>query len=219
MVDFSQARRAMVDGQLRTADVTRTDILDIFSVIPRELFVDPSEQTVAYADRAVLSAGGTGRKILSAMYLARMIQATEIKPGDRILDIAAGAGYSSALMAGLGGQVTLLEDNAAQCAVARDLLQRLNVHGADLQQGELTAGYVPGAPYDIILINGRCEQIPQSLFHQLTEGGRLVAIMGNAVAAEVRVYTLSDGSVGEKRLMSASGPLLSGFIQVSGFVL
>ncbi|NBQ39042.1 MAG: protein-L-isoaspartate O-methyltransferase [Alphaproteobacteria bacterium] len=218
MVDFSQARRAMVDGQLRTADVTRTDILDIFSAIPRELFVDPSEKAVAYADRAVLSAGGAGRKILSAMNLARMIQATEIKPGDRVLDVAGGAGYSTALMTGLGGQVTLLEDHAERCVVASDILKRLNIPEADVQQGELTTGHDQGAPYDIILMNGRCEQIPQSLFQQLKEGGRLVAIVGNAVASEVRVYTLSDRSVGEKRLMSASGSLLSGFIQVSGFV-
>ena len=218
MVDFSQARRAMVDGQLRTADVTRTDILDIFSAIPRELFVDPSEKAVAYADRAVLSGGGAGRKILSAMNLARMIQATEIKPGDRVLDVAGGAGYSTALMTGLGGQVTLLEDHAERCVVASDILKRLNIPEADVQQGELTTGHDQGAPYDIILMNGRCEQIPQSLFQQLKEGGRLVAIVGNAVASEVRVYTLSDGSVGEKRLMSASGSLLSGFIQVSGFV-
>ena len=218
MVDYSQARRAMVDGQLRTADVTRTDILDIFSVIPRELFVDPTEQTVAYADRAVLSTGGAGRKILSAMNLARMIQATDIKPNDRVLDIAAGSGYSTALMVGLGGSVTLLEDQAKQCAVARDIFKRLNIYGVDVQQGDLSNGYAEGAPYDIILDNGRCEQVPQSLFQQLNESGRLVCIVGNAVASEVRVFTLSDGSVGEKRLMSAFGPLLSGFIQVSGFV-
>jgi len=218
MVDFSQARRAMVDGQLRTADVTRTDILDIFSVVPRELFVDPSEEAVAYADRAVLSAGGVGRKILSPMTLARMIQATDIKAGDRVLDIAAGSGYTTALLAGLGGHVILLEDQAEQCAVAREALKRVNGRIVDVQQGELTSGLAQGATYDIILINGRCEHVPQSLFQQLKEGGRLVAIFGSAVNAEVRVYTLSDGSVGEKRLMSASGPLLSGFVQVSGFV-
>ncbi len=218
MVDFSPARRAMVDGQLRTADVTRTDILDIFSVIPREIFVDAAEQSVAYADRAVLSVGEAGRKMLPPMVLARMIQATDIKAGDQILDIGAGAGYSTALMAGLGGQVTLLEDSSTQCSAAKEVLGRLETKGVIVQQGELALGVTSKTSFDIILINGRCEHIPQTLFHRLREGGRLVCIFGGPVGSEVRVFTLSDGAIGEKSLMSASGPLLSGFIQASAFV-
>ncbi len=218
MVDFLQARRAMVDGQLRTADVTRTDILDIFTVIPREVFVDPSEQSIAYADRAVLSIGGAQRKILPPMILARMIQATEIKPNDTVLDVAAGAGYSTALMAGLGGRVTLLEDSASQCAAAKDALAKLDLKTVDVQQGDLTLGVSAGAAYDIILVNGRCEQVPATLFHQLKAGGRLVAIMGSSFASAIRVYTLSEGSIGEKSLMNASGPLLSAFLREPAFV-
>ena len=151
MVDFSPARRAMVDGQLRTADVTRTDILDIFSVIPREIFVDAAEQSVAYADRAVLSVGEAGRKILPPMVLARMIQATDIKAGDQILDIGAGAGYSTALMAGLGGQVTLLEDSSTQCSAAKEVLGRLETKGVIVQQGELALGVTSKTSFDIIV--------------------------------------------------------------------
>jgi len=218
MVDFSHARRAMVDGQLRTNDVTRSDILDVFSLIPRELFVDPSEQSIAYADRAVLSIGGTARKILSPMNLARMIQATELKPVDTILDIAAGAGYSTAIMAGLGARVSLLENNSMQCLAAKQILDRLDLQGVDIKEGDLTTGGAGNASYDIILINGRCEQVPHALFQRLKDGGRLVAVVGNSVASEIRVYTLNDSSIGEKRLMKASGPLLSEFKKAEIFV-
>jgi protein-L-isoaspartate(D-aspartate) O-methyltransferase len=218
MVDFSHARRAMVDGQLRTNDVTRSDILDVFSLIPRELFVDPSEQSIAYADRAVLSIGGKSRKILSPMNLARMIQATELKPDDAILDIAAGAGYSTAIMAGLGARVSLLENDSMQCLAAKQVLDGLDLQGVDIKEGDLTTSGADNAHYDVILINGRCEQGPHTLFQRLKDGGRLVAIVGISVASEVRVYTLNDGSIGEKRLMNASGPLLSEFIKAQTFV-
>ena len=89
--------------------------------------------------------------ILPPMVLARMIQATDIKAGDQILDIGAGAGYSTALMAGLGGQVTLLEDSSTQCSAAKEVLGRLETKGVIVQQGELALGVTSKTSFDIIL--------------------------------------------------------------------
>jgi len=218
MVDFSHARRAMVDGQLRTNDVTNSDLLDAFTLIPRDIFVDAAEQSVAYADRSVTAAGGTGRQMLSPMCLGRMIQAADIKAGDHVLDIAGGAGYSAALMAALGADVTLLEEDTAQAEAAKKILTHAHVKGVTVAVGPLASGGKKATKYDAILINGRCETVPDALLRKLSNGGRLVTISGSAVSSVVRVFTCSDGAIGEKRLMSAGGPALLAFSRVPEFV-
>jgi len=218
MLDFSVARWAMVNGQLRTNDVTNSDLLDAFSVIPRERFVDPSEISVSYADRMVTAVGGIKRMMLKPMVLGRLIQAAMIKPGDVVLDIAGGAGYSAAIMAALGAQVTVLEDDEGQADAAQRVLQQSGFGGVTVLVGPLDSGGSAGVRYDAILVNGRCESLPESLFNQLSDGGRLVAIMGSALSSAGRVYTASEGAMGEKRLLSATGPALSAFSRTTEFV-
>ena len=218
MVDFSHARRAMVDGQLRTNDVTNSDLLDAFTLVPREIFVDPAEQSIAYADRSVTAAGGTHRQILSPMCLGRMIQAAEIKPGAQVLDVAGGAGYSAAIMAALGAEVTLVEEEAEQAEAAKRILAQAHIKGVTVAVGPLASGGKKSAKYDAILVNGRCETVPELLLKKLSDGGRLVVISGNAVSSNVRVFTCTEGAIGEKRLMSAAGPALSAFSRVPEFV-
>ncbi len=218
MVDFSHARRAMVDGQLRTNDVTNSDLLDAFTLVPRDIFVDPAEQSIAYADRAVTASGGVGRQMLAPMCLGRMIQAAEIKPGAQVLDVAGGAGYGAALMAHLGADVTLLEEEAVQADAAKAALKRAGVDSVSVVVGPLATGGKKSAKYDAILVNGRCEMVPDALLKKLADGGRLIVITGSAISSGVRVFTCSDGVFGEKRLMSAGGPLLSVFSRVAEFV-
>jgi protein-L-isoaspartate(D-aspartate) O-methyltransferase len=218
MIDFSLARQAMVNGQLRTNDVTDSNLLDAFTLLQREVFVDPAEISISYADRMVTAAGNTNRMMLSPMVLGRMIQAAMIQPSDAVLDIAGGAGYSAAIMSYLGGSVTLLEDQERQGDAARKILQKIGVENVHVGIGPLSEGGKTGVRYDAILINGRCEILPESLFHQLSDGGRLVAIMGFALSSVVRVYTASEGVMGEKRLMSAAGPALSSFSRRFEFV-
>lgn len=218
MIDFSNARRAMVDGQLRTNDVTNSDLLDVFTIVPREIFVDPAEQSVAYADRSVAALGGTGRQILAPMIFGRMIQAAELKSGSEVLDIAGGSGYSAALMAALGARVTVQEDQEQQAEAAKQALHAAGVDGVSIAVGPLTTVHRSAVQYDAILIHGRCETVPDGLLRQLKNGGRLICLFGSGVSAIVRVYTASDGAIGEKRLMSASGPLLPAFARVNEFV-
>lgn len=218
MIDFSKARRAMVDGQLRTNDVTNSNLLDVFTVVPREVFVDQAEQSVAYADRIVTASGGTGRQMLPPMTLGRMIQAADLKLGSEVLDVAGGAGYTAALMAALGASVTLLEADDIQAKAAEQALAAAGVSGVIVAVGPLSSGGKKSAKYDTILINGRCESVPDSLLNKLKTGGRLICVYGSGVSSVVRVYTATDGAIGEKRLMSASGPLLTAFSRSNEFV-
>ena len=218
MLDFSDVRQAMVVGQLRTNDVTNSELLDAFTLVPRHLFVDPTQHPIAYADRVVTALGPAHRQMLSPMCLGRMIQAAEIKEGMAVLDVAGGAGYSSALLAALGAEVTMLEDQMAQTLIAEQTLKKAGIGGVKTISGEIANGVDKKINYDAILLNGRCELVPESLIDLLVEGGRLVVVMGSSTSSSVRVFTRSDDSFGEKRLMSSYGPLISAFSRVPEFV-
>src|SRR5690348_3225920 len=110
MIDFTQARRMMVDGQVRPSDVTNRELLAAFLAVPRERFVPPDLASVAYLDRDLFI--DRKRALLKPMVLARLIQAADVQASDRVLDVACGTGYASAILARLAAGVTALEEDA-----------------------------------------------------------------------------------------------------------
>ncbi|MGO4526592.1 protein-L-isoaspartate O-methyltransferase [Microvirga sp. 2MCAF35] len=218
MVDFTQARRMMVDGQLRTFDVNDMSLLDAMDNVPRELFVLSGREGLAYIDQDILvSDGGESRYMLSPMILGRMIQALAIDAGDKVLDVAGGRGYSSAVLRALGAQVTALETDEGLAAAARQCLSAAGAQGVAVVTGSLDQGHAAGAPYDAILVNGAVEVRPDELLRQLAEGGRLVCVKGRGRAARATVYVRSGDAMGERSLFEAAAPLLASFVQTPGF--
>jgi protein-L-isoaspartate(D-aspartate) O-methyltransferase len=215
MTDFAAARRNMVDNQVRTQDVTDLRIVDALLAVPRERFLPPARAALAYLDYDVpLGDDPTSRRLLKPMVLARLMQEAAPRPTDRVLDIAAGTGYSSALWARLAGAVTVTEDDPALARQARDNLGS----AVPVAEGPLTDGHAPGAPYDIIAINGACEIVPKSLFAQLNEGGRLVCIMGST-PGKATLYLRTGDDISGRPLFDAAAPLLPGFGKTPAFVL
>ena len=218
MVDFAQARRTMVDGQLRTFDVNDMPLLDAMDTVPRELFVLPGRQDLAYIDQDILVSDGTERRyMLSPMILGRMIQALAIEAGERVLDVACGRGYASAVFHKLGAQVTALESDEALASAARASLSAAGAAGVTVVTGPLDEGYAGNAPYDAILINGSVEVRPEALLGQLAEGGRLVCVIGRGRAAQATLYVRSGDALGERSLFEAAAPLLTPFLRTPGF--
>jgi protein-L-isoaspartate(D-aspartate) O-methyltransferase len=218
MIDFGQARRMMVDGQLRTFDVNDIPLLDAFDSIPRERFVPPGRESLAYMDQdIVVSEGPTRRLMLSPMILARLIQSLGIKPGERVLDVACGLGYSTAILATVGAKVTALESDEALAAAARDRLAAVDVH-ARVVSGPLQEGYAPGGPYDAILVNGAFEVRPESLLRQLAEGGRLAGVQGRGRSAKAVVFVRAGDAFGQRSIFDAAAPILPPFQKTPGFV-
>jgi len=218
MVDYTQARRMMVDGQLRTFDVNDMSLLDAMDSVPRELFVLPGREDLAYIDQDILvSDGGESRYMLSPMVLGRMIQALAIEAGDRVLDIASGRGYASAVLHRLGCQVTALETDEGLAAAARQCLSAAGAGDVAVVTGPLDQGYAAGAPYDAILVNGAVEVRPEGLLQQLADGGRLVCVKGRGRAARATLYVRSGDAIGERNLFEAAAPLLASFVQTPGF--
>lgn len=214
MIDYAQARRLMVDCQLRTFDVNDNTVLDAFDSVPRERFVPPGHEEFAYIDRTLTfePSDGETRAMPVPMVLARMIQALKIRPGTRTLDVATGFGYGAAILQRLGAEVVALESSADLASAARERLGDT----VDVIQAPLTAP-AKGGPFDAILVEGRVETRPQALLDQLRDDGRLVCVLGPDRAAKATLFVRAGDAFGSRSLFDASLPALKSFAAEPGF--
>lgn len=174
--DTAEARRRMVDGQLRPNRVTDPRLVSAMLDIPREAFLPPQLAARAYTDEDVPLPGG--RVLTEPMVLARLLQLLALRDGDRLLLIGAGTGYSAAVAAACGARVLALEEDRALLDVARRVLPRYTAPGAvTVVEGPLTAGRASAAPYDAILIEGEVPEVPAAIAEQLAEGARLATVL------------------------------------------
>jgi protein-L-isoaspartate(D-aspartate) O-methyltransferase len=216
MIDFANARRMMVDGQIRPSDVTDRDLIAAMLEVPRERFVPPQFASVAYLDRDLPV--DDRRMLLNPMVLARLIQAAEVGAGDRVLDVACGTGYASAVLARLAATVVALEDDPARERRCARTLAQLGVANVTAVCDPLDAGWPAHTAYDVILVNGAFEVEPQALFGQLKDGGRLVGILSGGHAGKAMLYRKDRGEVGGRILFDASAPALPAFKKAPAFV-
>jgi protein-L-isoaspartate(D-aspartate) O-methyltransferase len=214
--DFSELRTKMVDGQVRTTDVTDPAIIEAMLTIPREAFVDERLRPLAYIDEDIEIA--RGRYLMEPSPFAKLVQLADIRPGETVLDVGAGTGYSSAVLSRLAGWVVALESDAALAERARAALANLTVENVTVVTGPLAAGHADAAPYDVILLEGAVETLPDALFAELREGGRLVAVEGLGNAGIARLYLKSGGIVTGRRAFNAAVKPLPGFERTPAFV-
>ncbi|MCC7347295.1 MAG: protein-L-isoaspartate O-methyltransferase [Variibacter sp.] len=218
MTSFDLARRMMVDGQIRTSDVTDGRIIAAFAAVPRERFVPPAQAALAYLDRDVPAGGAQGRSILKPMVLAKMIQAADIDSEDRVLDVGCASGYSTAILSHLAKEVIGLEEDAALAAQARELLAGMGRANATVREGALAAGAAGDAPFDVILVNGAVETLPAALGAQLKDGGRLICLERKGGTCRAMLYFADRGDLSGRSLFDASAPVLPGFVAPPAFV-
>jgi protein-L-isoaspartate(D-aspartate) O-methyltransferase len=216
MFDTATARRMMVDGQVRTADVTNLDLIAAMQAVPRELFVPPSLAGQAYLDSDI--AIGDGRVLLKPMVLAKLIQAAKVSASDHVLDVGCGTGYSSAVLSRVVGSVVALEEDAALARQAQQALAAAGTAEIVVATGPLTAGWAAAAPYDLILLNGATEIVPESLGRQLKPNGRLACIFGRTPTGKATIYRLVEGHLAGRPVFDASAPVLPGFVAAPAFV-
>jgi protein-L-isoaspartate(D-aspartate) O-methyltransferase len=216
MFDTANARRMMVEGQIRTADVTDAGILDAMLALPRERFLPAALARLAYVDGEIPVA--RGRALLKPMVLAKLVQAARIGSSDRVLDVGCATGYSSALLARLAGTVIGLEEDAGLAGQAREALAAVGVANVEVVTGPLTAGWPAGAPYDVILLNGATELVPEAFGDQLKPNGRLLGVDGRSAAAKAMIYHVIEGHLVGRPVFDAAARLLPGFAAPPQFV-
>jgi protein-L-isoaspartate(D-aspartate) O-methyltransferase len=214
MADFATLRRMMVDGQIRTADVTDRPLIQALLDVERERFVPPAQAGIAYLDLDLPVGAGSSR-LLKPMVLAKMLQALDLSEGARVLDVGCATGYAAAIMAGLGASVVALEDESGLAAQAGANLAGLAK--VTVVEGKLADGYPAGGPYDAILVEGAIDVEPEALCRQLSEGGSLICIRGSGPAAKVTLYRRDGADITQRMAFDAAGSVLPGFARPAAF--
>lgn len=216
MVDFSQARTMMVDTQVRPNDVTKYPVIEAMLTVPREAFVPDARQAVAYVGENVPLA--QDRWLLEPRSFGKMLDGLNIQPTELVLIVGAGLGYEAAVVARLAQAVVALESHPEMAAQAEATLAEQGVDNVAVVTGDLAAGYPGQAPYDVILIAGGVEEVPQALADQLAEGGRIGAIFAEGNLGVARIGHKIDGEINWRFAFNASAPVLPGFNRQTGFV-
>ena len=210
MTDFAVARYNMVESQLRPNKVTDQRVVDAMMSVPREAFVPAASRGVAYVDDALAVA--KGRYLMEPMVFARMLQAAEVQPGDVVLDIGCGTGYSCAIIAQLAATVVGIEADPDLAAKAGNALADVGVDNAVVIAGPHNVGYPDQAPYDVIFVNGAVAEAPSALLEQLADGGRLVTVVrGEDGVGVARLFRRISGAVSSRALFETLPAVLPGF--------
>jgi Protein-L-isoaspartate carboxylmethyltransferase len=216
MPDFVARRVAMVDTQVRPSDVTRLSVISALLAVPREDYVPGALREVAYLGENLDL--GEGRCLLAPRTFAKMLEEMAPGPRDLVLDVAAGQGYSSAVLARLAAAVVALEEEPDMAREAEAVLADQGVDTVIVERGALTEGAERHGPYDLIFIQGGVEQVPATLTDQLRPGGRIVALFVEGALGEVRVGTrMEGGAVSWRYAFNAMAPVLPGFARTPEF--
>jgi protein-L-isoaspartate(D-aspartate) O-methyltransferase len=200
-------RLHMVNSQLRTGGIVDKVVLAAFLEVPRQRFVAPEHESLAYVDRELPARGAKFRRLLAPMVLARMFQAATVAAGDRALDVAGGSGYGAALLAAMGAKVVLLESDAGAAEVAKaELHNHVNVIAGPLDSGAAALG-----PFDLIVVEGAFGVLPDRLIGLLADPGRLVGIDASSDSSQAVVYEKNGGGISRRVLFETKADVLDGF--------
>lgn len=203
-----QARANMIAQQIRTWDVLNDAVLETLEAVPRERFVPPGQEHLAFVDTQVPL--GDGQCMLQPKVEARLLQALALGPGDLVLEIGTGSGYMAALMARHALSVVSVEKRAALVATARQNLQAAGIENASVCEGN---GFAPDAPWahrevHVVMLSGGLPQAPDTLLSLLKPGGRLCAIIGVAPVMRAVLLTRSGQGFSRVELFDTLVPML-----------
>ena len=208
MQDFSLARRAMVDNQLRPEGVTDRGVLAAMAAVEREQFVPEPARALAYFDRPLKL--NDHRAMMPPAALGRLLSELAPKPGERALIVGSGTGYSAALLQQIGLEVVALESDKGLAVAAGGA-------GIETEIGELSNGSTKGAPYDIILLDGAVEEVPAALVKQLRDGGQLAGAIIDRGVTRLVIGRAAGGALGLRSLADAEVDHLPGFERPRAF--
>lgn len=215
-MEFNNARRIMVDSQIRPNDVTEPRIVAAFLKVAREDFVPESHKALAYSEAEITTS--PGRALWIPRDFAKLVKHLAPLPSDFALIIGVGAGYEAAILANLVETVIGLDAEEALVAETADRLAAAGADGALCVAGDLKLGLADQGPFDLILVNGMVETVPEAWLDQLSDGGRLgVVVQSSPGLGEARIYTQARQTVSYRAVFEASPPKFDEFNAATGF--
>lgn len=217
MAEVSAERMTMVDTQIRPSDVTKFTVIDAMLSVPREEFVPDRVRGTAYCDGQIVLGGG--RVMLEPRTLAKMLDALDIQPSELVLDLGCGLGYSSAVVARLAEAVIAVEEDTEMAAEAEARLVMAGVDNVAVFPAPLAEGGLRHGPYDVVMLQGGIETLPNAIMSQIKEGGRIAAIFVQEALGVCRIGLRSSGSVDWRDAFNAVAPVLRGFAREREFQL
>ncbi len=206
MSDQEAARRRMVENQLRPNRIAEPRLLEAMGALPRELFVPKPLRGVAYADEDIPL--GRDRFLIEPLALAKLVQAARVRPEDVALVIGDATGYAGAVVSRLAATVFLLLPATVPAGPVEALLNELGCENVVIQQGEVLRGLPEQAPFDVILLMGSVEAVPETLQAQLAEGGRLSTVVQERRNGRVTVVQRVGAAFGRATPFDAGVPPL-----------
>lgn len=214
-MDFARARDVMVESQVRTSDVTDPRILGAMRNLPRERFAPAQRRTLAYGDLDLEVA--PGRTLLRPRDLAKLIHALAPQTNERALEIAGATGYGAAVLAACCKHVITLDPDPDLSFAAQAALESCGVTNAKAVSTAVTEGWADEGPYDLILLNGATEIVPEAWLKQLAQGGRLGVIVRQGAAGAARIYTRSEDATAYRTAFDAAPPVAPGLTKPQTF--
>jgi protein-L-isoaspartate(D-aspartate) O-methyltransferase len=186
-MNIEQARFNMIEQQIRPWNVLDQDVLDALVVVKREEFVPAACKSLAFVDTEIPL--GHGEAMFTPKLEARLLQEVQLKKHETVLEIGAGSGYMAALLAHKGRHVTTVEILPELKAMAESNLAKAGVTNATVELGNGAQGWANGAPFDVIVISGALEVLPEAFLKQVKVGGRIAAILGQAPVMSCNIIT------------------------------
>jgi protein-L-isoaspartate(D-aspartate) O-methyltransferase len=216
MPDYAAQRLNMIESQLSPDNVVDPRVRAAMAAVAREHFVPETKRASAYCDRPIEVA--PGRYLLDPRCFAKLLLLADVQPTDRVLDVGCATGYSAAVLSLLAKAVVAVEQDEALARAASDGLTAFGAENATVVRNRLAEGAKDRAPYDVIVIEGAIEVAPQALLSQLSENGRLVAIVRQGAQGRAHLFVREKGQIGSRPDFDASVPILAGFNKSAGFV-
>ncbi|MDY6990566.1 MAG: protein-L-isoaspartate(D-aspartate) O-methyltransferase [Thermodesulfobacteriota bacterium] len=174
---YAQARKRMVERQLKARDITDPKVLQVMGAVRRHLFVDPGLAAQAYADHPLPIA--EGQTISQPYIVALMTQILDVKPGEKVLEIGTGSGYQAAVLSHFTDKVWSMEISKPLAKSAAERLDALGYSDVKVKHGDGYLGWPDEAPFDAIMVTAAAKHVPPPLIEQLKVGGRLLLPLGS----------------------------------------
>ncbi|MGH1350207.1 MAG: protein-L-isoaspartate O-methyltransferase family protein [Methyloligellaceae bacterium] len=222
MSDIELARLNMVESQVRPSDVTDRRIMRAMSELPRDEFVPGSMRSMAYMDEDILiqpgSADSVARYLMAPRIFAKLVQLAEVAPGDVVLDVGCGSGYSIAVLSQLCESVVGIEEDQDLVNRAAKNFSELGIDNAVVLHSGHKDGKADEAPYDVIFMNGCIPEKPDALLEQLKDRGRLVTVIASGGVGKAYLFKRVGDNVSGRPAFDAAVPVLPGFEKAKEFV-